>query len=369
MTNLNDELNKEFQKFKEAKEKLNVVVAGGTGAGKSSLINHVFGVESTSVGHGTAETRGLNYLETKNSDIAFYDTEGYEISEGGTSNSNFTNNVLPKLIDKLDGDYTYRPHLTWYCIQVAGNRITNFDIENIELLAKKLRLPVAVVLTKCELDALDENEQPVFHLAVRKELEEKGLGELPVFDVSTEDKSSGYDLEKLLEWSALSLTDESLKASFIASQERSVELKRILAEKVIKKYSLSAAAAGGINIIPGSDAVILMPLQIKMSVEILDCFGFKQLESSILTALKSGLLTTIGKFTTSSLVKVVPGLGQFINAGVAGSLTYASGYALKELMTQAYLEFLKSGKEPDWSQALSPALLNQAIEIAKNFKK
>lgn len=368
MSELNDELNEEFKKFKSAKEKLNIVVAGGTGAGKSSLINHVFGSESTNVGHGAAETRGLNYFEKSDSEIAFYDTEGYEISNDGASNSNFLKEVLPRLVDKLDGDYKFRPHLTWYCIQAAGNRITDFDIENIELLTKKLKLPLAVVLTKCELDEIDENDQPIFHHAVKKELKERGLATIPVFDVSTQDDNSDYDLEKLLAWSAASLTEESLRANFIASQERSIKIKQNQADVIINKYSMLAATAGGVNIFPGSDAAILMPIQIKMSVEILDCFGFKKLESTVLTALKAGLLTTIGKFTASSFTKVIPGVGQAVNAIVAGGLTYGSGLALKELMAKAYLEFLHTGKEPNWNELLSPAMLKQAAEAAKNFK-
>jgi len=365
MSILSDKLEQEFAEFKAAKQKTNIVIAGATGAGKSSLINHIFSADLAAVGHGRPETRGLNYVTTEKFDIGFYDSEGYEITEHGESNSNFKQIVVPTLIKKLDEVSAERPHLCWYCIDVSTHRITEFDIENIKLLSDSLRLPLAVVLTKSELDELDENNEPKFHREVVKELNAHGMSELPVFDVSTQNTEDDYDVEKLLDWSVLSLSDDALKASFIAMQQRSIPLKRDAADKVIKKYSLMASAAGGVNIFPGSDAAILMPLQIKMSVEILDCFGFKESENALLTVLKAGALTSIGKYTASSLSKFIPVLGQVINAAVAGSLTYGTGVALKSLFSDAYEEFLRTGETPNIEKLLTSDLFERAATFAR----
>ena len=54
----------------------------------------------------------------------------------------------------------------------------------------------------------------------------------------------------------------------------------------------------------------------------------------------------VGKAAAAGLTKLIPVLGQLINATVAGGLTYGFGAAITEANAKALDEFLKTGKMP-----------------------
>ena len=54
---------KEFQEQKAAIKKPNLAVVGGTGVGKSSLINRIFGKNVAKAGAGIPVTKGMNKIE------------------------------------------------------------------------------------------------------------------------------------------------------------------------------------------------------------------------------------------------------------------------------------------------------------------
>ena len=57
--------------------RFNLAVIGGTGVGKSSLINAVFGRELAKVGKGLPVTRGVQYYSDDS--LGIWDIEGFEI--------------------------------------------------------------------------------------------------------------------------------------------------------------------------------------------------------------------------------------------------------------------------------------------------
>ena len=69
-----------YEQLKKEIKKPNILVCGGTGVGKSSLINDIFNVEVAEVGNNAeAQTRGVKQYTSDKSTINLFDTEGYEI--------------------------------------------------------------------------------------------------------------------------------------------------------------------------------------------------------------------------------------------------------------------------------------------------
>ncbi len=62
-------------------KKPGILVAGATGVGKSSLINHLFGMEVAAEGNGKPVTDRVTRYEPEQHDVVLYDTRGYEIGD------------------------------------------------------------------------------------------------------------------------------------------------------------------------------------------------------------------------------------------------------------------------------------------------
>jgi uncharacterized protein (DUF697 family)/GTP-binding protein EngB required for normal cell division len=338
----------EFESQKKSIQKPNLMVVGGTGVGKSSLINTVFGKDLARVGSGKPITRGLNRYEQPHIPLVIFDTEGYEITDGQIDSSNFYQVVIPEVKRMQKEPLSKQVHLVWYCISVSNHRITSFDLENIKLLSQDLRLKCAIVFTQCDNDPLDDDGKGKGAEAFRKALKENGLN-LPTFETCSTDRELPLDLEGLLEWSSESLSNEELRQSFIGAQRHSIQLKKKKAYKLVVTFSTTAAATAGANPFPLSDAALLVPQQIAMAVSLSKTFGFDSLGEQISTLLKSQLVSIIGKQLAASLTKFIPVFGQIVNAAVAATLTGGMGIALIEIYAKAYSTYLDTGKLPDWS--------------------
>lgn len=99
------------------------------------------------------------------------------------------------------------------------------------------------------------------------------------------------------------------------------------------KYYAGAAAAIGAAPIPGSDAVLLSGLQMKMTRDILSAYGINVgLGMLVEEVVKAKVVSMLGKAVAGNLIKMIPGVGSVvggaINASVASSITYAMGRAL-----------------------------------------
>ena len=89
----------EFQKQIDSVKKPNLAIVGGTGVGKSSLINRIFGKSAAKAGAGIPVTKGMNKIEdpSESVPIVFYDTEGYETTSANEqNNTNFEQNIIPE---------------------------------------------------------------------------------------------------------------------------------------------------------------------------------------------------------------------------------------------------------------------------------
>ncbi|KAI0317601.1 hypothetical protein OF83DRAFT_123205 [Amylostereum chailletii] len=152
--------------------RLRILVLGKTGAGKSKLINHVFGVDVTA--HDPeSRTPGDHDIDKelksdKNHGFVLHDSKGFESGEEENLNTVLAfikrRSEMLALHDRL--------HAIWLCIEIpfAGQRM--FETGDEELLREVLgKIPIFVVFTKLDLlygriegDLLEEDEKAEYML-------------------------------------------------------------------------------------------------------------------------------------------------------------------------------------------------------------
>ena len=109
--------------------KLNVLIVGKTGAGKSTLINAVFGDKVAETGSGNPITQEINEIKV-NSNFSIYDTKGLEMKDFDATYAdiaNFLENNSKKRADE-------QMHIVWFCIAEPGRRIEEGEKRLFELL-------------------------------------------------------------------------------------------------------------------------------------------------------------------------------------------------------------------------------------------
>lgn len=124
MASMEAQLEEQFDKEMAAVKRPNLMIVGGTGVGKSSLINHIFGKEIAKVGSGKPVTRGCHRYEDANIPLVIFDTEGYEVNAGETSAGNFREKIIPEIKTRKSKVLDEQIHLIWYCLSVANHRVT-----------------------------------------------------------------------------------------------------------------------------------------------------------------------------------------------------------------------------------------------------
>ncbi len=93
----------------------------------------------------------------------------------------------------------------------------------------------------------------------------------------------------------------------------------------------AAAAAGGaaaIAIIPGSDSVAIMPIQVGMITALADEFEVPWTDAAVRSTLYASLGSIVGRGGANLVLRWLPVYGQVVRAAVAASVTEGLGWAV-----------------------------------------
>ncbi len=352
---------------------LNIIVAGKTGVGKSTLINAVFREQLAETGMGKPVTDHMRKITKKGIPLAIYDTRGFELGK------EVQTEVKKEVVDTISKglatkDINKAIHCIWYCINTASNRIEPEEIEWLKELSREnqiTQVPIIVVLTQSfskkraqemRKMLLDENLDVVQIIPVLAE-------DFEIEDVGT---AKAYGLDVLIKVMGEALPEELLD-TLQNVQIASLEEKKRHAQAAVATAALAAAGEGAAPI-PFSDCALMVPTQVTMIASITVIFGF-DVNKSILTALLSSTLgsggaTLLGKAAVSNILKFIPGVGTFaggaISAGTAGVITAALGEAYIKVMELVFqgemrLEDLATKKGKDTMSTL----FKQQLKVAR----
>jgi uncharacterized protein (DUF697 family)/predicted GTPase len=315
------------QKLEEAlkqRGKVNILIAGKTGVGKSTLINAVFQGNLAEAGDGRPVTPTTREIKKEGIPLSIFDTRGLELSD-------YKNAIqeLEKLIqDKgKSEDPNQHIHIAWLCVMEDSRRIEDAEIKLAEMLDKYV--PVIGVITKSESD--NGFRQTVQELLPQTRNVVRVLAKERVLDGGYKIPAMGLD--NLVELT-MTLVPETQRDALAAAQRVSLNHKLQRAHTVVAGAAVSAGAAGAVPL-PFSDALAIIPVQVSMLAGISAVWGLP-LSTAFLGMLVSGALTgaagtVVGRAAVGALLKLIPGtgsaIGGVISAGVAATLTTAFGEA------------------------------------------
>jgi uncharacterized protein (DUF697 family)/GTP-binding protein EngB required for normal cell division len=313
----------------------NIMLAGGSGVGKSTLLNAIFGRDLAKTGIGRPVTAEAKWYEEPGFSVRLLDTCGLE-------RGNFWQTIGELEAALQQARTQSRPqdqlHILWLCIDGTSSRIQDSD-KRLAAMAKGLKLPAIVVVTKSWFDstlaekARAEFDDPPVHSVVSV------IAERRIFAGGEGVGPAG--LGNLVE-QTLRLLPEANKAAMAAAQRVILQPKMDHA-RVAVKAACKAAATIAMNPIPFSDAALLAPVQIGMIVAITRRMGVELSEEAwkaLVAGVAGPLLAMIaGRMlagAVGNLLKAIPGVGSL----AGGSLNAAVAYGLTKALGEAYLAWL-----------------------------
>lgn len=341
-----DAINSKIKNLK----KLNIIIVGKSGVGKSTLINSVFRGNLTETGLGRPVTSEMRKIEKSDFPLAIYDTPGFELSQGQQ------NKVKDEILETINKGIAKRDineaiHCIWYCINVGANR--TFDDTEVEWLRdftnsnKVTQVPIIVVLTQ----ACPKKKAAEMKTLVEKEnLDVVKVVPVLAQDVDFDDEyiAKAYGLDRLIDIMSEALPSE-LQDTLQNVQKASLEAKKKHARAAVAT-AVTAAFGEGFAPIPFADALVLIPTQVAMIASITTIFGL-EINKGLLTTFVSSTIgtagaTILGKTIVANILKLIPGIGTAaggaISGTTAGILTAALGEAYIKVMEQVFKGELNS---------------------------
>lgn len=325
-----------LKKSLKERGRVNIVIAGKTGVGKSTLINAVFQGDLATTGQGRPVTKSTREIKKEGIPVSIFDTRGLELER--------FEETLGELNDFVDQrgqheDPSQHIHCAWICISEDTRRVEDAEIKLLQQL--KTRMPVMVVITKVRADNGFRSEV--------QELMPEAVNVVRVRAIQQVDDDGHVKepegLQDLVELT-MEVVPEGQKNAFAAAQ-KVVLRQKVDRSRLIVVASATAAAAVGITPVPFADAAFLVPIQIGMLASISAAFGLP-LSTAFLTTLVSATMagaagTIAGRSLVSGLLLLIPGAGIVLKGFISG----ATGALFTTAFGEAYIAALSALIEND----------------------
>ena len=333
--------------------RVNILIAGKTGSGKTTLVNAVFGAKVGETGVGGPVTQEIIWHEPPGLPIRLCDTRGLEVAAFEETLAAIEQEIKRAA---SSGRIEDRLHLAWLCIAEPSARIEEAE-QRLAQLCHQHGIPVIVVITKAfgSTEFVDAAERlipeakaviPVMAEAlIRPPFPAHGLMELVAAT------------ERLL--------PQAVENAFVAAQQVDLSAKRTRAITVARAAA-AAAATAALAPIPGVGTAAVLAINAGMIAGIAAAMGVALNRAALLplgASLAGGLAASAGgRMLLAESLKFVPGVGWVIGAAIESSIAAAMTYGLGIGFTEFLLWFhgrnarmpegleLRDGFERFWSQ-------------------
>ncbi len=350
------------QRLQEARAELgrfNIIVAGRTGVGKTTLIGAMFGKEVGDTLAGRPRTRGRIWYpeEPGEKDILrVCDTEGLEIERFRETLENLRQEIAAA--NKSDDPFDHI-HAAWLCIDEPSLTVQPGE-EKAVALFRDFGIPVICVLTKAGM-------APGFHERVREILPDcAAVVRVRALTIEIEGQSFGpMGLEDLMAETERAIPDEAERAFALAS--RNLEA---MSAKAMQSVRAAAGAAGatGATPLPLADAAGVFGVQAGMIVRVslqmgvpLERGDLRKLAGTLLGALG---LTASGRFLAGRAIKLIPGIGTLAGSAITGATAAALTYGLGH----AYVTYLRRFHSRHQRMPRSDEIISGFTEFWRNWR-
>lgn len=327
-----------------------IAIFGGTGVGKSTLLNAVFGTDVAAAGVGQPVTKGVDKYVTDTGALAIWDFQGFETGDKPLKwlRQQVAHNRRGSRQDLFD--------VAWFAVAAPSGR---FDDGQAELVREldSLGIPVIVVLTQVHRRG---GTTAPNHLELAQSIEARNLpifGERVVLTMAKSDSFSGlsaHGLQDLLDRTYAAVPQGRLNA-LIAAQRIDLRSKLRLARSWIAGASTFAGGVGFVPI-PVADAGLLVPAQLALMARIAAIYNVPKDQARKLITGATGIATTGGKYAAASLVKLVPGVGSVVSASVAATITATFGESWRNVSERVFTGKLDLSATTDIATAFRDGL-------------
>lgn len=326
-------------------EKLNIMVCGKTGVGKSTLISSIFTDDKIETGVGLPVTTGIDEYTRDGMPLSIFDCPGFELD----------NQQREDIMNRIRSTVKkHNIHCIWYCINVMASKIEMPEAESIKKLQSITipngengykNLPVVIVLTQAYAEDRTKGLKDVI-------IDKCGLKSISMVDIIAKDDNIGgrkikkRNLDTLIDVTVKKMP-ENVQKTFIAMQMVNIRQKQKKSNEIITITALSAFATGAVPL-PFADAPIIAAAQVAMITKITVIYGFDinngTLVALVSSALGAGGATILGKEIVAWLLKMT-GCGSVLGGAISGLtamiITVALGEAYISLMNLVFAGKLK----------------------------
>jgi uncharacterized protein (DUF697 family)/GTP-binding protein EngB required for normal cell division len=323
-------------KLREARKEVgrfNIIVAGRTGVGKTTLIGAIFGKEVGNTLMGRPRTRGRVWYPEQPGEadiLRLCDTEGLEMERYKETLGGLEREIEQRNASRDPFDHI---HVAWLCIDEPSLTVQPGEEALVKLLERE-GIPVIAVLTKAGMAPQFEDKVAELLPGARAVVRVRAQ---PIIIEGTAFQPMGLD--ELLSATQAVIPDAVEVAWHVASRNLTAMLAK--ADTTVRRASAAAGAAGATPI-PLADAAGVFGIQVGMIIAVSLQMGVKlkrsDLQPMAVTLIGALGLTAGGRFIAGQFAKLIPGLGSIAGSAITGSTAAAITYGLG----RAYIEYLRT---------------------------